>query len=1336
MKNLFISIVFCLSLIQVYAQEIISVCATDTIVLQLENYENGVIEWQESFNGETWKKIPNVTGLTYEFNPVEEKYYRSVIKTSTCEPLYSDVTFIQQPPVANAGTDRVIGDSTMLLLGNYREGATGEWTLIEGNGVIEDPANHRSRFSSFFGDTCTLVWTLTNDCGVSSDTVTVSFKEINAKSNYIVVDMTDEIFSDSIEMASGIFKIKFSDPEISPVDSVVLIGMREDISFLRKVYAFTKQDSMYTFQTNQGTLEDLFWEASINIGDALNHAILEDELDFRDEQPNVFPTRETLKAYDSNKGIKNLFFTSNYRGNSFQKNGDGYFTLSIDLSDITILSGEGFNISTKEDSYVELTPNFVCDVDYSFPANFDNIKFGIDNGGFEINANINFESDANFPVGEPIEVEDISLLPYPPVYYLWVVVGPAPVLIVIEADLKMKLEAELGVGIEFTESHNIYRGFTFLIEGDDLNDLNITRITNSSTSYEGGEFLIHGDFSIVGKIGPEISFDVYDVIGPYANFFLKAKGNMCVNDNGNWDAGLESGFELNVGVKGEVLGHDFLDVERDLLEQVPGKDKEKMPHELELLSGNGQNGNTDEVLAYPISVKVLSKKGYAVPFAAVNITLEAGNGSVVENILYTDFSGVVNFFWTLGENEVNEMTISVLDCSDDDIKHSPLEVVAYNLSAGVTDDCTDSDLEVSFISSDGFVTPLVYGGTPPYTYSTDGDNYTAEVPQFDIAFPGVYPVHVIDDEGCHVSRSVNIIPTVECDVTDLAFGVNIEGNIIQLVVYDGVPPYEYAIDDQNNFSDNNIFIDVPPGEHIFYVKDAMGCVRYDMVNVEEADPALLAIYPANGAQFIGTANVVFEWLAGDYANYQAYGLYLKKEGGNYNLVDPFIENTIYAYNFDLDPGSNYAWKVVVINDLLEVLDEKEFFFSTESGNTTAPPPPVLLYPENSATLAVAPSTLNWDTQTGNIVYDLYFDNVDASSLAALNISSFGYAIGSLQSGTTYFWRVVAKSLETGETAESETFTFTFNELIPQITTNTVTDIQQTTATCGGNITYPGGDAVTSKGVCWSTTQFPTIYDNITDDGLGTGSFTSYLTGLLPSTQYFVRAYAINSEGIAYGNQQTFTTSGGPVYGTVTDSEGNTYQTIVIGNQEWMAENLNIGTMINGVNDQTDNGVIEKYCYDDDPANCEIYGGLYQWNEMMQYTTIESTQGVCPVGWHLPSDEDFKELEMFLGMTQSEADAFNWRGTNQGSKLAGNFELWYDGPLEYDSEFQTSGFFALPGGLRAYNSGYFQNTSATGFWTSKGVGEYAINRVIGYDLTQVYRIYYLLDYGCSVRCVKD
>lgn len=195
-------------------------------------------------------------------------------------------------------------------------------------------------------------------------------------------------------------------------------------------------------------------------------------------------------------------------------------------------------------------------------------------------------------------------------------------------------------------------------------------------------------------------------------------------------------------------------------------------------------------------------------------------------------------------------------------------------------------------------------------------------------------------------------------------------------------------------------------------------------------------------------------------------------------------------------------------------------------------------------------------------------------------------------------------------------------------------------------------------------------------------------------------------------------------------------TITIGSQTWMANNLDVGTMIPGSTNMTDNSILEKYCYDDDPANCAIYGGLYQWNEMMQYVTTEGTQGVCPAGFHLPSDDEWKTLEMHLGMSQEQADATNFRGTDQGSQLAGNEALWFDGNLDQNIAFGMSGFTALPGGFRLSSDSFIDQSFYAYFWSSTESGGATWYRYLSSFFPGVTRFDEDKSFGCSVRCVQD
>ena len=213
-------------------------------------------------------------------------------------------------------------------------------------------------------------------------------------------------------------------------------------------------------------------------------------------------------------------------------------------------------------------------------------------------------------------------------------------------------------------------------------------------------------------------------------------------------------------------------------------------------------------------------------------------------------------------------------------------------------------------------------------------------------------------------------------------------------------------------------------------------------------------------------------------------------------------------------------------------------------------------------------------------------------------------------------------------------------------------------------------------------------------------------------------------------------------GTVTDIDGNVYQTVKIGNQLWMEENLKVTHYRNGdaIPNETDcsqwtNLSTGAYCYmGNDHDNAATYGALYNWYAVEQ----DSILGLAPEGWHIPSDTEIMELEMYLGMSSSQVNSTGLRGSNEGSKLAGGYGLWVNGNLRNDPAFGSSGFDLIPGGSRGSYYGYFYNMSYCGsFWSSTEQSNFdAWLRCVINDYTGVDRGYYSKQDGSSVRCVRD
>jgi uncharacterized protein (TIGR02145 family) len=312
-----------------------------------------------------------------------------------------------------------------------------------------------------------------------------------------------------------------------------------------------------------------------------------------------------------------------------------------------------------------------------------------------------------------------------------------------------------------------------------------------------------------------------------------------------------------------------------------------------------------------------------------------------------------------------------------------------------------------------------------------------------------------------------------------------------------------------------------------------------------------------------------------------------------------------------------------------------------------------------------------------------------------------------------------------------------NAGIPVLTTAVITDITQTTAISGGNITYDGGAFVTARGVCWSTNQTPTISDNKTTDGTGAGNFVSSISGLTANTTYYVRAYATNSNGTGYGSAMSFTTQGGIANNFTDTRDGNVYKFVTIGNQVWMAENLKYLPSVVGP------GIVSQttpyyyvYGYNginvDDAkatANYTTYGVLYNWPSSMNGATSSTAnpsgvQGVCPAGWHLPSDAEWTELADYLGGESvaggklKETGTIHWNSPNTGAT-------------------NETGFTALPGGRR-YSSDVFGYIGNYGYWWSatEVSASFAWYRFLLYGNGGLGRFNFPKADGFSIRCVRD
>lgn len=291
--------------------------------------------------------------------------------------------------------------------------------------------------------------------------------------------------------------------------------------------------------------------------------------------------------------------------------------------------------------------------------------------------------------------------------------------------------------------------------------------------------------------------------------------------------------------------------------------------------------------------------------------------------------------------------------------------------------------------------------------------------------------------------------------------------------------------------------------------------------------------------------------------------------------------------------------------------------------------------------------------------------------------------------------------------------------LPILGNTAISTITNNSAFITSNISNNGGAAITSRGVCWSTTINPTISDNITYDGIGIGSFTSNPTNLLSGTTYYLRSYAINSAGISYGTQETFTT----VESTVTDIDGNIYHTVTIGTQVWMVENLRTTKYRNGNLIGTTSPATKDINSESTPKYQWPYGGLVAnvatYGRLYTGYAVSDSRNIAPTGWHVATDAEWTALSDYLGGKAVTGGKLKETGTSHWVSPNGGAT-------------NETGFSAVPGGYRAA-SGTFSDLGRYGFWWSP-----TYYRYLSYDNGGIQRVNgnIYLNVGFSVRCVKD
>jgi uncharacterized protein (TIGR02145 family) len=525
------------------------------------------------------------------------------------------------------------------------------------------------------------------------------------------------------------------------------------------------------------------------------------------------------------------------------------------------------------------------------------------------------------------------------------------------------------------------------------------------------------------------------------------------------------------------------------------------------------------------------------------------------------------------------------------------------------------------------------------------------------------------------------------------------------------------------------------------------------------------------------------------ATTNANGLVTIEIGGGTSPVGSFGDinwgNGTYYLKSETDPSNGTNYSIVGTSQLLSVpyalyaetykIKDKVFFYGTNQTDSVELPDNVDIYYTADGLwnrwvqLPIPKSSNSFLKGRQNtiilIVCNSSFDmrvlknKTDLNEDILLNTGEFAMFTFDKDK-----WRLISssKNIVPLNGSEGQTLTMcgglpTWGACLPRLRTKAITYIASATdAQTGGNITYSGATAVTVRGVVWSTSPNPTIsLTTKTINGLGAGDFNSNITGLIPNTTYYVRAYATSSTGTSYGDELSFKTSVGIVgitshscgatnvhnatipYGTMTDQEGNSYRTVRIGNQIWMAENLRTtkyrnGTIIPNITDNTQWQSITTgaYCsYNNNTSNDCPYGKLYNW-----YAVVNTNQ-LCATGWHVPSDAEWNTLVANLDPLYN-PNAQGSQSNTAGGKMKSTGILYWLSPNTDATN--SSGWSGLPGGYRGNTNGSFFSIGSNGGWWSSTLDNLVASwyRSFDYDKGNVFRFGYTKSTGFSVRCVKD
>ena len=333
---------------------------------------------------------------------------------------------------------------------------------------------------------------------------------------------------------------------------------------------------------------------------------------------------------------------------------------------------------------------------------------------------------------------------------------------------------------------------------------------------------------------------------------------------------------------------------------------------------------------------------------------------------------------------------------------------------------------------------------------------------------------------------------------------------------------------------------------------------------------------------------------------------------------------------------------------------------------------------------------------------------DNKTIDGNGTGSFVSILSELLPNTTYYIRAYATNALV--TSYGEELVFTTITEIPTVVTSDVVDITSTTAIGGGNVVSDGGSTVTARGVVWAKHDYPTLSDDFTNDGAGTGSFNSSLTNLENNVNYYIRAYATNSNGTSYGDLKTFTTLEQQTVTFIYNGQEVTYGVVEFNGRQWLDRNLGAQRVANSINDELSYGDLFQWGREDDGhqarnsqtttvlgvANTQPNHSMFilspsspnDWNENNNWLTRwtdedgnKTEYDPCPLGWRVPT---FQEFISVFEIFQNQQGAFE----SELKLPSGGARNPYNGNIGGGGKNSLNGFYwsSTPVNGETYNGG--------------------------------------------------